>query len=287
MPAGCTEIKSISSRGRCFVFGWGRLERLPVKRGDCQCGPWWRRLSGVFRLILEKIWLPALGLVFPSHCAACGVAVEEGRDFCAGCEGAIRRIGPPRCGVCSQPFEGVMPEFVCPNCRGDAYHFQSAVAVVRARGPVRDLIHRLKYGRELWLAAVLGRVLTEGMDDERLRNVDFDGLVPVPLHPRRLREREFNQSALLASALSKASDIPVREVLGRVRYTTTQTQLDRRGRRQNLRDAFVVRKNADVTDLTLLLVDDVLTTGSTLDACAAALLAGGASSVYALTVARG
>lgn len=238
-------------------------------------------------MVAENVWSPALGLFFPSHCAACGIAVAEGLDFCRSCREAIRVIQPPRCEVCSQPYDGSTPVFVCPNCRGEGYHFHAAIAVVRARGPVREMVHRLKYGRELWLADVLGRILSEGLSDDRLRGVEFDGIVPVPLHPRRLREREFNQSALLASSLSKASGLPVRDVLARTRYTTTQTELDRRGRRQNLRDAFVVRKNADVTDLTLLVVDDVLTTGSTLDACAAALLAGGAASVHALTVARG
>ena len=115
----------------------------------------------------------------------------------------------------------------------------------------------------------------------------FDALVPVPLHPRRLRERQFNQAAILAEHLSRSSKIPVRDLLQRTRYTGTQTLLDRKARRQNLRDAFSLRQNVDVTDLDLLLVDDVLTTGSTLDACAAILLENGARSVRALTVARG
>jgi ComF family protein len=111
--------------------------------------------------------------------------------------------------------------------------------------------------------------------------------VPVPLHSKRLREREFNQAALLAGQLSLCSGLPVRDVLVRSRYTGTQTALDRAERRQNLRNAFSLRKNAEVTDQNLLLIDDVLTTGSTLDACAAILLEQGAESVRALTLARG
>jgi ComF family protein len=129
--------------------------------------------------------------------------------------------------------------------------------------------------------------MNEGLADPRLKNWTPDALVPVPLHPRRLREREFNQADILCHELSRISGIRVFPALARRRYTTTQTQLDRKGRRQNLRDAFILGKNRDVTNLNLLLVDDVLTTGSTLDACAAVLLEGGAASVRALTAARG
>ncbi len=161
------------------------------------------------------------------------------------------------------------------------------MAVVRSRGIVREMIHRLKYGREMWLARPLASWMHDGLSDPRLRGEPIEALVPVPLHPRRLREREFNQSELLAAGLSRLSGIPVLNALRRLRYTTTQTKLDRKHRRQNLRDAFILSKNTRVTNGNLLLVDDVLTTGSTLDACAAALLEGGALSVRALTAARG
>jgi len=152
---------------------------------------------------------------------------------------------------------------------------------------VREMLHRLKYGREMWLAKSLSCLLAEGIQDERITSSWPDAIVPVPLHPKRLREREFNQAEILAEGLSQATGLPVCRALARRRYTITQTSLDRQARRQNLRDAFVLSKNADVTDLDLLLVDDVLTTGATVDACAAALVAGGASRVRALTVARG
>lgn len=178
-------------------------------------------------------------------------------------------------------------EFDCPNCRGAAFHFDCAVSVVRSRGVIRELIHRLKYGREIWLARVLGAIVSEGLSDSRFLESAFDAIVPVPLHTKRLREREFNQAALLAGWLARRSGLRVRDVLVRGRDTGTQTALDRAARRQNLRNAFSLRKNAVVTDLNLLLIDDVLTTGSTLDACASVLLEHGAASVRALTLARG
>jgi len=236
---------------------------------------------------LETLLEPLGSLFFPAHCGGCGHAVPQHAMLCRACESGIERIRPPRCEVCSQPFDGRTPVFTCPNCQGEEFAFECAVAVVRSRGVVREMIHRLKYQREMWLARNLASWMHEGLADPRLAGWRADALVPVPLHPRRLREREFNQSQILAEALSRLCKIPVVSPLERRRYTETQTELDRKHRRQNLRDAFVLGKNANVTDRTLLLVDDVLTTGSTLDACALVLRASGARSVRALTAARG
>jgi ComF family protein len=240
-------------------------------------------IFAVSHAILESLF----SLFFPSHCAGCAVKVASGQDFCPACAETIEFIQIPRCQICSQPFDGMTAEFECPNCRGVAFHYECAVSVVRSRRVIRELIHRLKYNREIWIVKSLGRILVQGLQDARLSGRDFDAIVPVPLHQKRLREREFNQAALLAGEVSRAAGLPVRDILVRSRYTGTQTVLDRAERRQNLRNAFSLRKNADVTDHNLLLIDDVLTTGSTLDSCAAILLEQGAESVRALTLARG
>ena len=230
---------------------------------------------------------PLRSMFFPSHCAGCGRSVPGDEPLCATCGGSIEKIRPPRCEICSQPYRGDVPTFTCPNCHDEAFHFDCAVAVVRSSGVVREMVHRLKYGKELWLGRILAGWMKEGLDDPRLQNWKPDALVPVPLHPRKLREREFNQAEILCDELSRTCGTRIFSALERRRYTTTQTRLDRRGRRQNLRDAFIPGKNSDVTNMNLLLVDDVLTTGSTLDACAAVLLESGARSVRALTAARG
>lgn len=225
-------------------------------------------------------------LFFPAHCAGCERTLEQGW-FCQACRESLRPIRPPRCEACSQPYSGDMETFVCSNCRGRAFHFECAVAVLQSRGVARDLVHRLKYSRELWLVGPLGDFLEAGLDDDRLAGRAFDGVVPVPLHPLRLREREFNQAEMLARELGRRRGLRLCNALRRTRYTVTQTHFDRRRRMQNLRDAFALRQNAPVQDMDLLLVDDVLTTGSTLDECARVLLEGGAASVRALTVVRG
>lgn len=199
----------------------------------------------------------------------------------------MRKVSEPRCEVCSQPFFGAMDSFVCGNCQGRRFYFECAVAVMRSRGVMRDLIHRLKYNQELWLAGLMGEILEVGLEDLRMVGVDFAAIVPVPLHRLRKREREFNQAEVVARELGSRTGKVVWDVLCRERYTVTQTHFDRQQRMQNLRDAFSLRQNTDVEGKDLLLVDDVLTTGSTLDECARVLLEGGANSVRALTVARG
>jgi ComF family protein len=228
-------------------------------------------------------------LFYPPHCPVCERPAARPHTLCEACEKDIPRLAGPRCQICSHPFDGVGASafFTCPNCRGHGFHFECATSVMRAAGPVRELIHAFKYGRQQHLRCLLGNWLTEALDDERIAPFRHDLLIPVPLHPARARERHFDQALLLAEHVSRRSGIPWRPLLQRTRYTITQTQFDRRRRMRNLRGAFKLRKNASVTQLRILLVDDVLTTGATLDACAHILLSAGAQSVRAITVARG
>jgi competence protein ComFC len=234
------------------------------------------------RAVLETL----SGLFFPLHCAGCGRAIRSGA-LCKVCVDSLPIVRPPRCEVCSQPYSGALDSFVCANCRGRAFHFRCAVAVMQSRGVVRELIHRFKYGGEVWLAGLLSDFLVQGLRDPRLKGVRFDAVVPVPLHALRKREREFNQAELLGRKLAQGQEWPFCEALLRVRYTITQTHFDRRRRMQNLQGAFQLRQSVVLHGRDLLLVDDVMTTGSTLDECARVLLMAGARSVRALTVARG
>ncbi|HEY5705365.1 MAG TPA: ComF family protein [Terrimicrobiaceae bacterium] len=234
------------------------------------------------RVVLETL----SELFFPPHCAGCEEAIRSGW-LCKTCADSLVPVRPPRCEACSQPYSGALDSFVCANCRGRAFHFVCAVAVMQSRGIVRELIHRFKYGGEVWVGTLLSDFLANGLRDPRLKDHSFDAVVPVPLHPLRRREREFNQAEVLSRELAKKNGLALCEALERLRYTVTQTHFDRRRRMQNLRDAFALRRNVCVQGMDLLLVDDVLTTGSTLDECARVLLAAGARSVRALTVARG
>jgi ComF family protein len=200
----------------------------------------------------------------------------------------LARIKAPFCEVCSEPFYGAIGgAFACANCADRKYHFACAVTRYRSEGVVRDFIHRFKYWREFQLRHPLAAWAAEALEDDRIRREPVDALVPVPLFGARGRHREFNQAAVLAGMVGKQAGIPVADCLLRTRNTTSQVSYDRERRMENLRNAFQMRHNTDMRGRHLVLVDDVLTTGSTLDECARVLLDGGAASVRAITVARG
>ena len=228
-----------------------------------------------------------IGLFYPQLCASCSALIEWPAYLCESCRRKAPRIKPPFCARCSEPFPGAITEvFSCANCANRGLHFDAAVAAYRSRGVVRQVIHQFKYGHEIHLRFPVADWLAETLDDPRLAGRSFDVLIPVPLHPARKRERGVNQAELLAELFSATARIPMRPWLERLRYTTTQTAFDRTERMENLRDAFRLRKKANVRGLRVLLIDDVLTTGSTVSECARVLKTGGALSVHAATAAR-
>ena len=227
-------------------------------------------------------------LLYPPRCEYCALEIAQTEYLCADCRDSARRIKAPFCERCSEPFEGEITQtFQCSNCAHRHFHFSHAVACFRSRGVVRELIHRFKYDRQFHLRFPLADWLAETMNDPRIASQPFDFFVPVPLHSARLRFREFNQAAALAALVSTKTGVPVLDCLRRVRNTTTQTHFDRAERMENLRNAFQLHHSADVRGRHLVLVDDVFTTGSTVDECARVLVKAGAASVRAVTVARG
>ncbi len=239
-------------------------------------------------LALRNPFLGLVSLIYPPFCAVCARTVEPPDYLCGNCAENAPRIRAPFCCKCSQPFAGeITGSFTCANCADRDLHFEAAVSIYRSRAVVRELIHSFKYNRQLHLRHQLGRWLAEALEDPRLAGRRIDCLVPVPLHPARRRERGFNQAEVLARVLQRQSGLPLRDLLQRSRYTTTQTQFDRSERMENLRGAFRLRRGSNVQGLRMLLVDDVLTTGSTLSECASVLREAGALSVHAATVARG
>src|SRR5262245_15479471 len=240
-------------------------------------------------IVLQKseLFQAAVSLFYPATCTVCGKQVRASEYLCDACEAKIIRIMAPFCETCSEPFEGsINTAFSCANCAHRTIHFDAAVAAYRGRGIVRDVIHEFKYNRQIHLRHLVARWLRAALDDERLRSRRFDVIVPVPLHPARQRERGFNQASLLAELFSAQTSVPCKPLLKRIRYTTTQTALDRSERMENLHNAFRLRQNVDVRGLRVLLIDDVLTTGSTLSECARVLKRSGAISVHAATAAR-
>ena len=226
-------------------------------------------------------------LFYPASCVICHAPVAGAHYVCQACFDKAHRIVAPFCAKCSEPFSGAIDsEFTCANCADRTLRFDAAVSAYRSRGVVRFVILQFKYNRQLHLRHPVAEWLQEAMNDARLRDRNFDCIVPVPLHPARFRERGFNQAELLAKILGRGINLTVSRALERTRYTTTQTAFDRTERMENLRGAFRLRKKIGVRGLRVLLVDDILTTGSTLSECARVLREAGTQSVYAVTAAR-
>jgi ComF family protein len=232
----------------------------------------------------------ALDLVYPRNCRVCEAPLraDEPGVLCAQCLTGVKWIEEPFCRRCARPFRGAVPaQIECGYCHQLEFHFSRAVAACRAEGIVRDCIHHFKYHRELYYLPHLSDWLTTAAR-RWLDWSEVDAIVPVPLHPVKERHREFNQAALLARDLGRTFGKPVfARCVRRIKVTATQTRLDAAARRANLRGAFAIRPPACVAGQRLALVDDVFTTGATLDACASVLVQAGARDVLALTVARG
>jgi ComF family protein len=238
-----------------------------------------------------KRWADAgLGFFYPEICQLCDhERASAGEGFVGGnCWRQVRFIRPPFCGRCGLPFEGDLTStFECTNCREMELHFTSARSSVVAKTVVLEAIHRFKYQRALWFEPFLADLLVREAGPA-LRGQKWDLIVPVPLHPLKEREREFNQAETLASHLSVATEIPLNEhLLRRVAPTKTQTLLTREQRSKNMRGAFQALPSAKLDGQNVVLVDDVFTTGATTSACARALRAAGAGAVCVWTVARG
>jgi ComF family protein len=234
-------------------------------------------------------WRPwitaALDLVFPPLCPVCDGLLGAGRrdPLCGRCWEGLERILPPWCRCCGIP-QGV--EGLCGACRSRRPRFAYARAALRYGEIAREAIHAFKFGGRRGLANPLGDLLA-GLGLRALPGAAPDLLVPVPLHPRRARERGYNQALLLARRLERAWGVPVAaDALRRAVPTQPQADLDAAARRRNVRDAFAVQSPGLIAGRHVVLVDDVLTTGATAGECARTLSRAGAETVGVLTVAR-
>ncbi len=235
-----------------------------------------------------------LDQLYPSWCVLCENELSGGRSICDSCHDLLPPITAPFCQVCSEPFQGKIDgEFKCPNCADLKFAFDFARSGMMRDPQTLEIIHRLKYGREIHLASELARLAAQAFLDPRfeLSLAEKWPLIPVPLHYRRMQHRHFNQAAEIGRSLAKLADLPLLFALKRVRNTTTQTLLSRKQRLDNLRGAFALTKSGSKwlskQRSGAILIDDILTTGSTVDACAKQLRRAGFSHVHVVTVMRG
>lgn len=223
-------------------------------------------------------------LALPPRCPGCGAVTGEAHRFCADCFGALRFIGPPWCATCNLPFDHDRgTDARCADCLRHPPRHAGVRAAVAYGDIARRLALRLKYAGRLALAETMARHMA------RLVPPGTDLLLPVPLHRWRLWSRGFNQALLIAERVSRLSDAPVlRDALVRTRATPRLKGLGRRQRVKAVRGVFRVRPAARslLRGKSIVLIDDVYTTGATTDGCVAALLRAGAARVTILCWAR-
>jgi ComF family protein len=238
---------------------------------------------------MVKFFNTLIGFLFPGRCRACGALIRDASNpyICPACWSALRFPEGKLCPRCGAELGGREGESqVCDPCEAGENLFDKGLWVCGYNEAMRSAIHTLKYERKSRMARFLSDLMVSSIG-EFMEEAKAEVLLPVPIHRKKLREREFNQASLLAKGIGKVYNIPVVEgCLVRDRETPPQSQLDREGRRSNVRGAFKVADAKKVSGKSVMLVDDIYTTGATANECCRVLIEAGVRSVYVLTLAR-
>ena len=241
-------------------------------------------------LKLRKYFAGILSTLYPKHCMVCNTFLEDAEiDLCMDCWRALPLIGSSHCEKCGAPLgKYSMPMQKCSRCDGELRNIKRVSAMFKYEETSKALIHELKFRRQKHVAYGLGKLFALHLKNEAfIKEVDL--IVPVPLHWRREYARTFNQSEILASTVAKQLEIPyATNILARKRATNEQAKLSHVERRRNLIDAFslsLVNKHK-LRNKTILLIDDVMTTGTTMTECATTLKKGSPKLVYGAVLCR-
>jgi ComF family protein len=237
---------------------------------------------------LNSILTGLADVIFPSRCLTCGAVVGEDRQsFCGDCFAQIKFIRSPLCPCCGQPFaEPGDSDHLCGDCLLSRPAYSAARALGQYETVLMDVIHKFKYGGKITSGERLGELMA-GFPYPAFDPADYSLIIPVPLHPRRLRQRGFNQALILAREISRRFSIRMDfSTLKRIVFTESQTSLRKETRERNIKGAFSVADAGKIKGERIILVDDVYTTGSTVKECVRVLLKNKAGKVAVLTLAR-
>lgn len=225
----------------------------------------------------------ATELACPFPCLSCGVELGDGKNlFCGKCLSEFSIIAPPRCPGCGGTLDGVLE--YCTKCMEfEKRPWDGAFALFNLRGAGQRLVYAFKFYGRPELARPFADLARELIKNE---NLDIDMIIPVPLHWSRCFTRGYNQSALFCEELARLTKIKFQPALRRIKRTRQQARLDRDQRRKNLSGAFVLKSGVDLSGKTILLVDDVMTTGATLSAATKAFENSGVKAIYTLVIGR-
>ena len=234
---------------------------------------------------MKKIFWWVRELLFPRRCPVCDRPVKPaGKKICDSCRGKLKFVSKEYCMKCGKPLLGVHDEY-CEDCRRKKHEFTQGMSLYEYKSAASS-IYRFKYAKRREYAEFYGEELSERFG-EIIRGWNIDAFVPVPIHETRKRERGYNQAELLAEQLGRRLKIPVKKnLLVRCKKTTPQKEMNALQRQNNLKRAFKISEN-DVKLSTIIVIDDIYTTGSTVDEMARLLKQAGVSKIYVLTLAIG
>jgi len=240
-------------------------------------------------LIIAEVLRHITDVIFPPQCISCAAILQPitQKVFCSTCREKIKFLTGSLCPICGITFpDSPSASHLCGNCLENKPYFSYARAVAGYESIILNAIHQFKYGRDLSIGALLASLMADFSFPD-LEFGDYSLIIPVPLHIKKLRKRGFNQSIILADALRKKWQIPVNfSLLKRSKFTLTQTGLNKKERERNIKGAFEVTDKTKIAGRNIILIDDVYTTGATLNECAKVLIKAGAQKVAVLTLAR-
>ncbi len=228
-----------------------------------------------------------VNLLYPLHCAGCKKPLDPLSDsgVCTSCEAKIRSNPEPYCIKCGRAMP--IPGDTCDECKKTRLYFSAARSACLYEGVLKELIHHFKYRGKIALSKIFSRRMADFLRSNAYIIDGIDLVTPVPMRKAQVMDRDFNHANVLAANIAKASGIRFADTLEKHRATRRQNELSREERLSNLTGAFMVKRGVLLSGLRLLLVDDVMTTGSTCSVCAKALLDAGCAEVRCLTLARG
>lgn len=242
---------------------------------------------------MNRFFNDLINFIFPVNCRTCDepfLSLKE-KYICNECFSKIKFITPPYCDKCGKILVESFSEIerpLCQECQTHKRYFYKARGVGIYEDVLRESIHILKFEKKEGIHNQLGNLLVNYLKEqhqELISQIDF--IIPVPLHRKRLRARGFNQAQLLSISIGNYFNLPLNLDLKRIRFTTPQMNLDREERMQNIKGAFGIKNHHSITRKSILLIDDIFTTGATVNECSKVLIKAGAKQVFVLTLARG
>ena len=236
---------------------------------------------------MRNFFKKIIEIFFPNQCLLCSELIGQEGAFCRSCWSKLQFITEPKCNICSHPFEYLIAEnLLCPKCLVQKPSYDKAIVVFRYNTVIKKVIADFKYRDTTYLSKKFAKILFDRYKNE-IGACDF--IVAVPLHKKRLRKRKFNQAVILGRDLAKLSEKRFfYDLLLRIKNTTPQVELRKKQRQKNLKNAFRLNEkySSNIIGKKILLIDDVTTTGTTLENCAEILKKFGAAKVVTLTIAK-